>query len=80
MTIVLSSGTLYINIVQFDPNVQDSFMGRNDHIRPDEAFDAGWYAGYLRGLASQPGIPLETQDKWTAEDYAEFRGNDGLTD
>lgn len=55
-------------------------MVEKSHLPQAEVFDAGWYAGYLRGLASQPGIPLETQDRWTAEDYADFRGNDGTDD
>ena len=53
-------------------------MSKTRTLTADElaVFNAAWYAGYLRGLASEPGIPLDIQDKWTTEDCAEFMGDD----
>ena len=34
-------------------------------------YRTAWHAGYLRGLASQPGIPLDIQQRWADEDYGD---------
>lgn len=45
----------------------------------DQRLEKAWQNGYMRGLVSQPGIPMDIQDKWAAEDIGVHMNDADIT-